>query len=489
MRTLLLVIAALSCCCQCLVPVMEGDAGELEQDAAVADVPDAAITDAGVDAGQLVDAGPPDAGTSEHADGGAWWYRFRPGSYLMLTATGLDARGNVYVAGRTEAGALTGTQPTGTGVMFVSKFTRDGEALWSVRFGVGGGAEVKGMAVAPDGSFVVTGNTFGPNFPTLTLGSFALQTHGSSDVFMAGFDANGQVQWASLFGSSIADRSSAIALDVTGRAYVGAQIDHAVRLFRFSPNGMVELDVVVATRVGINASDLSPVKSIAADEDGNIYLSLQSAAGANFTGAPTTAHRFEDGFVASFTASGRLRWLHQLRTSLGNAVVGSGLEMRTVMIDRSEVVVCGHFPNQVDFGSGPIDGGTQSFFLARYASSDGALRRLSVVNDVAFIGYGLTRTPDQRLVLTARWRQRPIFDTHALPPHDGIGIITFSNGSLERARPLSELDAPTQVSPVLLDAEGRLVFTVSFLRPDTLRLTHFDDLVTYDSLIVSLPPP
>ncbi len=490
----LAIVCALLPACQCSSPVSESDGGDttpLEMDAGAVD---ASLVDAGVSDAGVGDAGPIDAGTpiddggTTPLDGGAWWYRFRnPPSYLMLTATAVDPAGNVYVAGRSEQGALLGATPTGSGTMFITKFSADGQVLWAIRFGEGGGAQVRDMVIAPDGSIAVTGNTHGPPFPALVIGAVRLPTQGGSDTFVASFGADGTLRWAALRGGPLFDRSTAIGVTATGQIVVAIQLGYTVQLLRYSSTGAVELDAQVATNVSINASDLSTVSSLALDDQGNVYLSIQGAAGANVTGTPTSAHRFEDGFVASYTPTGTRRWARQLRTNLGISVTGTGLDMRTIVFDRTEVAVIGHFFHEVDFGAGVVDGGGRAFFLARYDPATGALKKVSVVSDLAFNGYDLRKSHDGRVVLTANWRGNPLFDQQPLPTADAAALV-FLDGMLERVRVLNELDHPPTFSPVTLAPGGRLIFPMKHLQPDTLRLTHFSDLALYDTLIVSLPP-
>ena len=121
----------------------------------------------------------------------------------------------------------------GAADLFVAKITAGGDWVWATRAGGTGDAVGSGISVLTDGSgAIVTGRFTGTaTFPT-TGGGLSLTSAGSSDVFIAKIDADGDWVWATQAGgtgltegfgiSVLTDGSAAIATGTfNGRATFG----------------------------------------------------------------------------------------------------------------------------------------------------------------------------------------------------------------------------------------------------------------------------
>lgn len=150
----------------------------------------------------------------------------------------LDAAGNAYVTGDTNStnfptaaafqsslgGGTCGTPPDTAPCSdaFVTKLSADGSALVYSTY-LGGNNEDDGVAIAVDanGSAYVTGLTSSMNFPTAT----PLQPNyggGPFDAFITKMSVDGSMLTYSTFlGAGDDDEGLAIAVDGSGRAYVG----------------------------------------------------------------------------------------------------------------------------------------------------------------------------------------------------------------------------------------------------------------------------
>ena len=97
------------------------------------------------------------------------------------------------------------------------------DLVWAKRAGAGGASFDQGLGIAVDGSgnSYVTGHfvgsaTFGPgetNETTLTSAGF-------DDIFVAKYDASGDLVWAKRAGGTSVDQGSGIAVDGAGTSYV-----------------------------------------------------------------------------------------------------------------------------------------------------------------------------------------------------------------------------------------------------------------------------
>ena len=120
----------------------------------------------------------------------------------------LDGVGNVYVSGyfagtttfvpTVDGNVLTLDSDGGASDAFLAKLNPNGEFIWAKRLGGPGRDEAYRVAVNDAGDVYVTG-FFGE---TATFDALELTSVGGGDVFIAKYDTNGDVQWATRAGGS-----------------------------------------------------------------------------------------------------------------------------------------------------------------------------------------------------------------------------------------------------------------------------------------------
>ena len=275
----------------------------------------------------------------------------------------VDGSGNSYVTGRFGGSATFGpgesneTTLTGADGIFVAKYDASGDLVWAKRAAGGGTGSDVGFGIAVDGSgnSYVTGHffgsaTFGPgeiNETTLTTAGFF------SDIFVAKYDASGDLVWAKRAGGTRTDSGNGIAVDGSGNSYVTGLFEDSATFGPGESNettltgaGSDDLaddifvakydasgDLVWAKRAGGTSIDFG--EGIAVDGSGNSHVTGQLRGSATFGPGETnettltTAGFFSDIFVAKYDASGDLVWAKRAGgTSFdfgsGIAVDGSG---------------------------------------------------------------------------------------------------------------------------------------------------------------------
>ncbi|HEX5431213.1 MAG TPA: SBBP repeat-containing protein [Bryobacteraceae bacterium] len=155
---------------------------------------------------------------------------------------GVDAAGNVYIAGNTASGDLpvtAGTVQTAFGGLtvnlrylegdaFVAKFTSQGALSYMTYLGGSGDDAAFGLAVDTAGNAYVTGMTNSSNFPVTdgVLQSAQKGSGGNScarfgDAFVAKLNPSGtKLVYSTYLGGTRDDFGTAIAIDGQGNAYV-----------------------------------------------------------------------------------------------------------------------------------------------------------------------------------------------------------------------------------------------------------------------------
>lgn len=148
----------------------------------------------------------------------------------QANAIAVDAAGNAYVAGATSStdfpitpGAPQSTN-TGTENAFVAKLNAAGsELIYSTYLGGNGQDYANGIAVDLAGQAYVAGAASSTNFPT-TTGALQTAKAGSQNAFVAKLNAAGSdLVYSTYLGGSNYDSAAAIAVDVTGQAYVAGE--------------------------------------------------------------------------------------------------------------------------------------------------------------------------------------------------------------------------------------------------------------------------
>jgi hypothetical protein len=126
-----------------------------------------------------------------------------------------DADGNVYLTGSFSRSIDFGTgllETKSHQAVFLAKLSADGEPLWASAWGTDAFQSACCVEVGPRGDVVVAGEFV----TTLNVGGDDLVSAGSSDVFVAAFDADGAHLESKSFGDLATQRVTGLALDSVG---------------------------------------------------------------------------------------------------------------------------------------------------------------------------------------------------------------------------------------------------------------------------------
>ncbi len=315
----------------------------------------------------------------------------------------LDGAGNSYVTGAFIGSATFGPGETnettltsaGDDDIFVAKYDASGDLVWAKRAGGTGFDAGIGIAVDGSGNSYVTGffqgsATFGPGETNETT----LTSAGISDIFVAKYDASGDLVWAKRAGGTSRDSGEGIAVDGSGHSYVTGYFedsatfgpgetnettlagagDRDIFVAKYDASG----DLVWAKRAGGTSFD-GGGQGIAVDGAGNSYITGRFQGSAAFSAGETnettlTSAGISDIFVAKYDASGDLLWANRAggtSTDFGSGIAADG---------AGNSYVTGGFADSATFGPGETNettltgAGGNDIFVAKYDAS-GALVR------------------------------------------------------------------------------------------------------------------
>lgn len=271
-----------------------------------------------------------------------------------VTSVAVGADNSVVAAGSFEQsvnlGGATFTAAGGSN-MFLAKYDANGNHLWSRQFNTGFG-NAWGTAVAADGSVYLVGD-FGA---TIDLGGGTISSvSGTTDIFLAKYDANGNLLWAKRYGQSGSDSGRTVAVAPNGDIFIGG----VVTLMNFQnpnqvnfggPDANLGLDapssafVVHLTANGDyvaqtfrNTTGQQTVYDIAVDSLGRPALAARMEEGVGFCANAAGAVSTPDLNEASLTANLGCRW---------GAMVGNQYSMDSpgaVAIGPQDSVVIGGY--------------------------------------------------------------------------------------------------------------------------------------------------
>src|SRR5580658_2663858 len=152
----------------------------------------------------------------------------------VQAAIAVDAAGNVFITGNTNADSLPTTpgvfqpnrspgvcitgdksaQPYPCPDAFVAKFDPNGNLAWATYLGGLNIDQANGIAVDQEGNVYVTGFTLSSDFPLVN--AFQGQFGGYADAFVTKISADGtKVLYSSFLGGAGYDVANAIAVDTT----------------------------------------------------------------------------------------------------------------------------------------------------------------------------------------------------------------------------------------------------------------------------------
>ena len=290
----------------------------------------------------------------------------------------VDAAGNSYVTGYYDTmatfGSFTLTSVLFSTDIFVAKYDTTGSVLWARSAGGTSFEAGRGIAVDSVGNSYLTGSYSG----TATFGPFTLTSAGFQDIFVAKYDAGGNVVWARSAGGSsstgggreTADRGLGIAVDTAGNSYVTGYYDTTAAFGSFTLTGAGDVDIFVAKydpagsvvwarSAGGTSGDIG--RGIAVDTAGNSYVVCDFAGTVTFSSFTLTSAGDADIFVAKYDAAGSVLWAR----SAGGTSHDQG---RGIAVDTAgNSYVTGHYDTTANFCPFMLtSAGSVDIFVAKY---------------------------------------------------------------------------------------------------------------------------
>jgi hypothetical protein len=412
-------------------------------------------------------------------------------------AIAIDPLGNSYVAGAFYATNDFGPVKlvsAGLSDIFVAKYDANGSLLWARRAGGASYDEAHGIAVDGAGNAYITG------FFQLTanFGPTNLVSTGQSDVFLAKYDAEGNLQWARRAGGNDFEESHAICLDTSTNLYIAGYFDANANFGSTAlRNNSSSSDIFVAKsdrngtflwarQGGGDGEDIA--QAIALDSAANVYVTGYFESNAVFETTTLVAvgtAGLRDMFLLSYSSSGAFRWVRQGGGAAEDSSSGIAAD------DQGNVYVTGSFTTPATFTSTNLTGSGVDMFLAKYSSAGAfAWVRRAGGNNAIYGdgGEGIALDAARNIYVTGFFSGTANFGTTNLPTTglDDIFLAKYNpSGTLQWARKIGGANLDVGYA-IALDAATNIYMTGFFYATATFGTTNFTSAGFDDLFILKL---
>ncbi len=200
--------------------------------------------------------------------------------------------------------------------IFIVKYDTNGNVLWAK--GAGGSEYDAGKSITTDvvGNVYVTGYF---QSPTITFGSYTLNNSGIDDIFLVKYDENGNTLWAKNAGGIYTDHGNSITTDASGNVYVTGEFASPIITFGGDTLFNVGSDDIFLAKYDANGNILwvkdaggsagEQGYSINTDTSGNLYITGKFGSPTITFGSDTLYNAGSDDiFLVKYDSSGNVLW-------------------------------------------------------------------------------------------------------------------------------------------------------------------------------------
>ncbi len=146
-------------------------------------------------------------------DGSQIWMRqFGSTEDDIAYSVGIDSHNDIYLSGVTT-GDLGGNTQRGAGDLFLSKFSNDGNMIWTTQFGSYGSDVGCSMDIDKEDNIYIAGGTSGD----LIDDAFVSETW---DIFLTKLNTEGETEWMRQYGTPKFDSACSVATGGDGKIYL-----------------------------------------------------------------------------------------------------------------------------------------------------------------------------------------------------------------------------------------------------------------------------
>lgn len=331
------------------------------------------------------------------------------------------------------------SRPRPSGILIEADENGDGEGTCTgIPIAVqsyGNGHEQYPLDIVMDeeGNSVIIGGIEG----NIDFGKGELASAGYRDIFVLKLNDRGEILWSRSFGDAQYQQAQRVTLDAAGNIFVtgyfkgtvdfgdgplvseGNRDAFLVKLDRFGGH-------VWSKRFGDAGEQYG--RGVAADADGNIYLSGSTTGTVDFGNGPLTSAGWEDIFVVKFDRDGFPLW----SKLFGDATTQDCWDL--VTDSKGNLVLTGFIQGVVDFGNGIVEvaTGQPDALLIKFDPSGETLWSKTAPGDGLQYGQSVSIDVDDNIIMTGAFNNEINIDGTVLRSagQSDIFVAKFSPSGL-----------------------------------------------------------
>ncbi|HSL88892.1 MAG TPA: choice-of-anchor D domain-containing protein [Ignavibacteriaceae bacterium] len=300
-----------------------------------------------------------------------WINGYGSADYETSEDVAIDNQGNIIITGTFSDDLIFGPTiliPQGYSDTYIAKFDPDGNPIWAIS--AGGSESSSGISVTTDNNnnIIVTGYFY----TDITFGTTTLTSFGSTDVFVAKFNASGVLLWATQGGGESFDNVNAVTTDGLNNVYVAGSFQSYIEfgnlnfeggiytniyLVKFNANG-----IPIWLRAGTGNDFYNEVQGLATNNANDVFITGSFGTEADFSGTILTSIAGPDIFLARYDTNGNLIWIKQAGGTAFNEI---GFD---IAIDsNNDIFITGRFSETVNFDNIVLTSEAfANIFIAKY---------------------------------------------------------------------------------------------------------------------------
>ena len=256
--------------------------------------------------------------------------------------------------------------------VFVTKYDPNGNFLWAKQIAGAGEERGRGIAADEQNNVLTTGEFTG----LLSFGSQKVESASNlRDIFLAKYDASGNLLWTKSFGSTGEDYGRGIGTDAAGNIYFSGVFSGSVKFGNKTINsigGSKDIFLAKTDASGnvlwvrqIGGSGADEGCEIEVDKAGNSYISGEFPGSATLESTVLKSAGFRDMFIAKYSPQGKLIWVKQAGGE------GDDVNYAIALDAVAKVTVVGTFRGNASFGNFALRDSNRSaaFFAAQLSAA------------------------------------------------------------------------------------------------------------------------
>jgi hypothetical protein len=388
--------------------------------------------------------------------------------------TACDTIGNIYLTGSFSDTTYFDSLklvPRGGEDVFLLKFNRDGKVSWAKQAGGLNNDYPTAMAVVPTGIIYTAGVTGKEAY-------FDHETTGSKsfNLFVSRHTIDGELQWVKSFGAKRSDYITAMTADSLGNVYIGGYFEKQLRFDeQHILTALGDADAFVACLDSLGQLQWAQQwGSTAADrvsalhyKDSSLWITGQCAASMQI--GATSIVPLQDEHTAVFTArctpNGEITKTYEI---ISGAAVSANCILNT---EDGKTIVGGNFSDSLHFGTIIFEPyGNRDMFVAAFDDTTGRLLWQQQLGSVAYDNlFDVLHHPSKHIIVTGLYSAPLIFgeDTVALN-NPFCDVFTASYDYAGQLQEITAMGGKAEEFPQALthDHEGH-VFVAGLFRDTT----------------------